>query len=137
MGSLYLNMMEFKMKDLIYDNKLYCFEVFVSVRKLDNGVVLIDAPSEENCHLVRFLALPPKFDIVSQVLEESTYMNHVTGEAFIRTSILYKNILKHAIKIIDVVDSDIDQINIEKTNFGDLNYNLVKAVCKKWLKDVL
>lgn len=125
------------MKDLIYDNKLYCFETFISVRKLDNGIILADAPNDVNCHLVRFLALPPKFDIVSQALEESTYMNHVTGESFIRTSILYKNIFKYAIKIIDIVDSGVDQINVEQTNFGDLNYNLVKAVCKQWLKDVL
>ncbi len=130
-------MMENKVTDIIYDNKLYLFEVQISIKKLENSMVIVDSPKKENSQLVRFLALPPKFDIVSQALEESTYINHITGEAFIRASILYKNIFKYAIKIIDFPDSDIEQINVEKTNFGDLSYNLIKIISKEWAKEVL
>lgn len=125
------------MENILYKNELYCFEIFISIKKLSNGMVIVDNPTDDNSHLVRFLAAPPKFDVVSCAFEDSTYMNNVTGSAFVRSSILYKNIFKNAIKIIDFVDLDIDQIKVEEVNFNDLNYNLVKMISKAWLKDVL
>ena len=123
---------------MIYDNKLYTFEIKVSIEELPNELIKIDTPKENNSHVVKFLALPPKFDLISTALENATFINHINEQPFIVTSIFYRNIFTKAIRIIDFEDyPKISQIVVDKIQLSDVNYNLVKLICKEWHKNVL
>lgn len=123
---------------MIYDDTLYPFEISVSIKELPNGLISIDYPKEGNNYKIKFLALAPKFDIVASSLENSTFINHINAQPFIVTSILYRNIFSKAIKVIDFVDyPKLNQIVVEKSSINNINYNLIKLVCKEWHKSVL
>ena len=122
----------------IFANKLIGFEEQYSYYKLENGLEKFDTPKEDNCHIVKFLAYGPSFQVVSNALEESTYINHITGEPFIRTSILYANIFRNAVVQIEFGEDENKQtIETKKVDLSTINYNLIKIVAKKWIKEVL
>jgi hypothetical protein len=125
------------MEDFFVDS-LYGFETQFSYKKLENGLVIFDDPKDNNNYKLKFIATGPTFDIVSSALEESTYINHVTGSPFIRTSILYKMIFKNAIKQIEFPENeDLQSIDIKTADHSKMHYNLIKIVSKRWIKEVL
>ena len=119
-------------------NSIYPFEANFSFRKTDNGLIIFDEPKDNNTHKLKFLAYGPTFELISNGLEESTYINHITGKPFVRTSILYEEIFKNAIIQVDFPDVDeLKNIIIKSTDIKETHYNLIKIVCKQWLKEVL
>jgi len=126
------------MEKNIFANELIAFEEKYSYLKLENGIEKFDYPTPENTHIMKFLAYGPSFEIVSKALEESTYINHITGEPFIRSSMLYRSIFTDAIIQIDFMHQDkVQTIKVKEININEVNYNLIKIVAKKWIKDVL
>jgi hypothetical protein len=120
------------------DKQLYGFEFNYSFEELPNGLLKFDAERENNCYLAKYLARSADFDIVSNALEESTFINHITGKPFIRTSVLYRQILLNAIVRIDFPDNDkLNSIEINSNVINSMNYNLAKLICKNWLRGVL
>lgn len=125
------------MNGIIYENDLFGFEFDCSIQQRENGLVVFGKSTDDNKHIVKFLATGPRFDIISKAFEDATYINHITGEPFVRTSILYKLLFSQAIKKIDFVDYEsLDSIEVSKVDINNLNYNLVKLICKKWLGEV-
>jgi len=126
------------MNSLVYENDLFGFEFLCSIVKQENGLIVFGKAKEDNSHKVKFLALGPRFDIIAKAAEDSTYINHITGEPFMRSSIAYRLIFMQAIKKIDFIDDeDISSIIVSETDINSVNYNLVKLVCKTWLGDAL
>lgn len=124
--------------DSIFVNSLYPFEANFSYNILPNGVINFDYPKQDNSHTLKFIAYGPTFELVSKGLEEATYINHITGNPFIRTSILYAEIFQKAIVQVEFPDvEELKTIVVKKTDLNSLHYNLIKIVCKQWLKDVL
>jgi hypothetical protein len=120
------------------DKQLYGFEFNYSFEELPNGLLKFDVERENNCYLAKYLARSADFDIVSNALEESTFINHITGKPFIRTSVLYRQILLNAIVRIDFPDNDkLNSIEINSNVINSMNYNLAKLICKNWLRGVL
>ena len=72
---------------------------------------------------------------MSNIIEEATIINSVTGNPLLRTSVLCKNIIASFFSVIRIKDGD-----SEETYYPDLNnvnmirYELVKALSKKWLE---
>ena len=123
---------------IILNNDLYEFETECSVLKLDNGLLIVDYPKENNKHKIHFHAKGPRFDIISEALEEATFINHITGKPFVRTSILYRNIFLSAINNLQFSEElNLDPIIINQVDINKLNYNLIKLVCKEWIKTVI
>jgi hypothetical protein len=117
---------------------IFGFELDYSFEELPNGLQKFDKPKENNCFKLKYLAKGPEFDLISTALEESTYINHITGKPFVRTSILYRQILKNIIISIDFPDNqELKSISINKTDLNTMNYTLVKMICKNWIKEVL
>lgn len=127
------------MAELIYNsNDMFPFELQYSFIEHPNGLCTIDTPREGNSYTLKYLALGPSFDLVASALEESTYINHITGAPFVRTSILYRTIFPLAIINVEFPDNDkLNSIDVAGTNINQINYNLIKMICKQWLKDTL
>jgi hypothetical protein len=72
---------------------------------------------------------------MSNIIEEATIINSVSGHPLLRTSVLCKNIITNFFSVIKIKDGD-----NEETYYPDLNnvnmirYELVKALSKKWLE---
>ena len=75
---------------------VYPFEINYSYTKLPSGLIKIDSPTDDNCYKLKYTALGPEFELVSEILSNSSYINHITGEPFIVTSVLYREIIERA-----------------------------------------
>jgi hypothetical protein len=117
---------------------LYAFEAYYSFEKLPNGMNKISYPKEDNRYKIEFLASGPAFELVSNALIESTFINHITGEPFKITTIFNKQIFQKAIVEINFPDNpELQTIHVNKVNIDLVDYNLIKLVVKQWRKDVL
>lgn len=127
------------MNQLIFENNdLFTFEAKYSYEQYENGLSKIDTQKENNIFKLVFLAKGPEFDVVSLALEESTYINHITGKPFIRSSVLYKQLFQSVIVDVDFPDNpNLDHIDVASADLSKINYNLVKIIIKEWLKKVI
>lgn len=117
---------------------MYPFEINYSYIKLPSGLVKIDNPQDGNCYTLKYTALGPEFELVSEILSNSSYINHITGEPFIVTSVLYREIIEKAIIYLNFDDNDdLESCDIKDIDINTLNYNLVKMISKNWIKSVL
>lgn len=117
---------------------IYGFETEYSFFVLPNGLHKFDYPKKDNSYKVLYLARTPSFDLVSRMLEEATYINHITGEPFVRTSLLYREIFTKAIVSVNFQDNDLlEEIDVSKADLSKINYNLVKIICKDYMRGVL
>lgn len=123
---------------LIYNPEdVFVLEAEFSINKDDNGLCSIGAPKENNSHKLKFLAKGPMFSVVSSALEEATYINHITGEPFVRSSLLYRELFPRVIVNISFDNNEFENIDVSSTPIDVINFNLVKLVCKTWMKNVL
>jgi len=127
------------MSQLIFENNdLFTFEAKYSYEQYENGLVKIDTQKVDNIFTLKFLAKGPEFDIVSLALEESTYINHITGKPFIRSSVLYRQLFQTAVVDVDFPDNpNLNPIDVASSDLNKINYNLVKIIIKEWLKKVI
>jgi hypothetical protein len=127
------------MNPFIYSEETYFpFESKYSFIEHSNGFCTIDCPKENNEFIILFLAKAPSFGLVANALEEATYINHITGKPFIRTSILYRILFSQVIINIEFPDNTkLNSIDVSSENLDNINYNLIKFVMKEWLKTVL
>jgi hypothetical protein len=123
--------------DQIIASSVYVFELEYSSEILESGLVTYSYPTENNKHTLKFLAHGPTFGIVSSALEEATYINHITGAPFVRTSIFYSQIFSKAIISIDFEDEEKKTIDVKSVDMSTINYNLIKLIVKNWVKNVL
>lgn len=123
---------------LYKDNDYFPFQSSYSFVEFDNGLSIIDSPKKDNTYQLLFLAKGPSFDVVSNALEESTYINHITGQPFVVTSILYKKLFSTVIINVEFPNNNkLESIDVSNIDINKLNYNLVKIIIKEWLKKVL
>lgn len=121
------------------DNNKYQFDVKYGMEIRDSGMTVITKPTREgNNFTAKYVAYGPSFEIVSKILEDSTYANHITGEGFALASKLYENVFRHAIVSISFPGNDsLSSINIADNDFMKLQYRLIKIIAQHWLKEVL
>lgn len=88
------------------------------------------------------------FAEMSAIIEEATIINAVTGNPLLRTSVLCKLVIASffsTIKVIKKVEEENEEGEIvivdneevfypDKNNVGQMRYELVKALTKKWLE---
>ena len=121
-----------------YKDELYPFETKYSFEKKPNGLIVIDRPTENNCYTVKFLAHGPGFELVANLLEECTYINHITGKPFVVSSLLYRKIFTSAIVQVDFPDNNLlPGFKVDQADMTTQNYNMIKIICKYWFKEVL
>ena len=83
------------------------------------------------------------FSEMSNIIEEATIINSVTGNPLLRTSVLCRMILStffSSIRITSKVEVDGEITDQTEVHYPDINnvnymrYELVKALAKKWLE---
>jgi len=116
---------------------LFGFTCEYDYKELSNGLYVI-SPAKTQFLKIKYLAHRPMFGIIAPALEEATYINHVTGKPFVRTSSLYRELFCKAIVQIDFIDNDkLETIVTQSSDINMVDYNLVQLVCKHWLKQIL
>lgn len=121
-------------------DKIYPFECYYHYSMKNNGVEVFKKANKEDvgAKKIIFIARGPEFRIVAKMLEDATYINHITGKPFVVSSILYRNIFKNVIIEIDFPDNElIPKKKISEINVDAENYNLIKIIAQHWYKEAL
>jgi hypothetical protein len=72
---------------------------------------------------------------MSSIIEEATIINSVNGKPFLRNKILCYQIMLNFIKSIRVVDNENEEYHtVNEFTINNMEYHLVKMICKKWLE---
>jgi hypothetical protein len=72
---------------------------------------------------------------MSNIIEEATIINSVTGNPLLRTSVLCKNIITNFFSVIKIKEEDnVETYYPDPHNVSMIRYELVKALSKKWLE---
>jgi len=75
------------------------------------------------------------FADMSNIIEDATIINSVTGNPLLRTSVLCKNIITSFFSVIKIKDGDNEETYYpDPHNVNMMRYELVKALSKKWLE---
>jgi hypothetical protein len=77
------------------------------------------------------------FEDMSNIIEEATIINSVTGNPLLRTSILCKLIVSNFFSSIRIKDIDEEEVEVyypDIHSVSHMRYELVKALSKKWLE---
>ena len=75
------------------------------------------------------------FADMSNIIEEATIINSVTGNPLLRTSVLCKNIITNFFSVVKIKDGDnVETYYPDPHNVSLMRYELVKALSKKWLE---
>ena len=75
------------------------------------------------------------FSDMSNIIEDATIINSVTGNPLLRTSVLCKNIVTNFFSVIKIKDGDNEETYYpDAHNVNQMRYELVKALSKKWLE---
>lgn len=117
------------------DSDLFGFEMEFGYEKMPNGVVKFSGTGE---HKLKYLAKGPTFEVVANALNDSTYINHITGQPFTLSSAFYKSIFQGAIVEVSFENiEDLQSFQVASMDFQKIHYNLIKIIVKDWVKKVL
>ena len=118
---------------IFVDNNLFEFEIIFDELLVKDVMVGIKISQNGKNKLI-CKAKGRDFDTMSKILEDSTVLNSVNGNAMLRISNFYKLIIKNFIKEIYLVtENSKEEIIINSDNINLIHYNLVKAMSKKWM----
>ena len=113
-----------------FELKLNC-----DVIKNDDGDVLCYKINPQgNCEIICDVK-GRNFADMSNIIEEATIINSVTGNPLLRTSVLCKNILSNFFSVIKIKTEENEEVFYpDPHNVNSMRYELVKALSKKWLE---
>lgn len=75
------------------------------------------------------------FSDMSNIIEEATIINSITGNPLLRTSVLCKSIISNFFSVIKIIEDDNEEVYYpDPNNVNLMRYELVKALSKKWLE---
>jgi hypothetical protein len=114
--------------------------MFYEYEERPNGLVKFSKSNQDNVNAKKMIIVAhgPEFQKVAKILEDSTFINHITGKPFLVSSILYRNIFKDMIVEISFPGNEkLHKKNISNIDISKENYNLIKIVSQHWMKEVL
>ena len=126
----------------IFVNPEETFPIIVKlkVKNQVDGVITsikICKPDEEGDDIISLIcdAKGRDFETMSQILEEATIINAVTGNPMVRTYILCKLIILSFFKSWNLKDSETGNlIPITNENIGKSRHEIIRALAQEWLK---
>ena len=118
---------------IFINSSLFEFEINFDELLIEDVLVGIKVSNQGKSKLI-CKARGRDFDTMSKILEDSTVLNSVNGNAMLRVSNFYKLIIKNFIKEMYLItDDNKEEIIINSDNINSIHYNLVKAISKKWM----
>ena len=115
--------------------KRFELKLFCNIVKNENGDILCykidpNGQCEISCDVKG-----RNFADMSNIIEDATIINSVTGNPLLRTSVLCKNIITNFFSIIKIRDGENEETYYpDPHNVSMIRYELVKALSKKWLE---
>lgn len=111
------------------------FEYLRSPDGVVTGIRLLSEQSEgEDVQTLICHAAGRDYDTMSRVLEESTIINHITGQPVVRQSLFCRLIVLRFVRSWNVKDEHGNPVPIKSETLGKLRYELVRAITREWLK---
>ncbi len=71
------------------------------------------------------------FDTMSQILEDATIINHITGKPIVRNRVLSRLIILRFLR--NFRDESNNPIAITPESIGKIHYDIVRALARSWL----
>ena len=115
--------------------KRFELKLFCNIIKNENGDILCykidpNGQCEISCDVKG-----RNFADMSNIIEDATIINSVTGNPLLRTSVLCKNIITNFFSVIKIRDGENEETYYpDPHNVNMIRYELVKALSKKWLE---
>jgi hypothetical protein len=115
--------------------KRFELKLFCNIVKNENGDILCykidpNGQCEISCDVKG-----RNFADMSNIIEDATIINSVTGNPLLRTSVLCKNIITNFFSVIKIRDGENEETYYpDPHNVNMIRYELVKALSKKWLE---
>jgi hypothetical protein len=115
--------------------KRFELKLFCNIVKNENGDILCykidpNGQCEISCDVKG-----RNFADMSNIIEDATIINSVTGNPLLRTSVLCKNIITNFFSVIKIRDGENEETYYpDPHNVSMIRYELVKALSKKWLE---
>ena len=104
------------------------------VKNDDGDILCYKIDSKGECDIVCDVK-GRNFSDMSNIIEEATIINSVTGNPLLRTSVLCKSIVTNFFSVIKIIDGENEEIHYpDSHNVNLMRYELVKALSKKWLE---
>lgn len=119
----------------ILDNNPYDFDIYYSLEVTPIGskkYYFFDKPNEKT-KKISVKALNSEWENMSTALEESTYINHITGQPLLRKKTFFECILSNFILEVTFAEETPPEV-IRLGDFNRLNYKVIREVVKTWLK---
>jgi hypothetical protein len=97
------------------------------------GIEFLSPDSGEECNEIICACKGRDFDTMSRVLEDSTIINHITGNAMVRTRNLYRGIVCNFVKMWNIKDETGKQIPITPEVVGQMHDEIPRTIAREWL----
>ena len=120
----------------IFVNKNHLFDIeFTGEYVNDNlGVAIGFKECQEGKVKVVLKCLGRDFESMSQIIEEASIINAVTGKPLLRSGVFCQLIILHFVRNIQVItEYGEESFVISKELINKLQYDLVKSIAMKWL----
>ena len=119
----------------IFVNPNELFEIKLNFFKIEDDNLSRIQINNAGDHLLICEASKRDFKTMSSIIEEATIINSVNGKPFLRNKILCFKIMLNFIKSIKVVSEYSEEyFTINESSINNMEYDVVKAICKKWLE---
>lgn len=119
------------------EHEIYKWEMGYELIKYENNKIKIQkAPQSEK--RMTYFAHSADFDLIAPILEEATFINHITGEPILVNTIFYREVFTKIIKRIHFYNNELPSIIIDDNfDISTIDYNLVKMIVKHWRENNL
>jgi hypothetical protein len=115
--------------------KRFELKLFCNIVKNENGDILCYKIDPSGQCEISCDVKGRNFADMSNIIEDATIINSVTGNPLLRTSVLCKNIITNFFSVIKIRDGENEETYYpDPHNVSMIRYELVKALSKKWLE---
>lgn len=101
----------------------------------DGGIDFLPLEFDGDCKEIICVCKGRDFDTMSRVLEDSTIINHITGNTMTRTRNLYRGIMCNFVKTWNLKDETTGKtLPITAEIVGKLHDEIPRSIAREWLR---
>lgn len=122
------------MSILVDKNKKFNFEFNTQFKYLNDEIIGFKLKNDGEVK-IKFSFTNRDFETMSNIIEDSSIINSVTGKPLLRSSVFTKLIVLNYIKEITIESENYNaSFQINNQNISNIHYDLIKFLAMKWLE---